>query len=332
MRLKLYRAASMPEAMARLRAELGAEAILLASRRVAGGVELTAALEPEEEEDEPLLIPPIAAALALPPPPEAAPADGGPPLLAAHNLPPALAARLAGATLEAGLAETLAFAPLPGGAPRPLLLAGPPGAGKTLTCAKLAARGVLRGTPPLVVTADGQRAGAAEQLAAFTRLLGLTLAVATGPGMLAKALLRRPAAAPAAGGAAATAAATTPALIDTAGCDPFDPAQAEALRALAAAAQAEIALVLPAGLDAGEAADLARGFAGLGARHLIPTRLDAARRLGGVLAAAAAAPLALAEAGTGPGVADGLTPLTPALLAARLRDGAARLRQEAPPA
>ena len=305
MRLKLFRAATMAEAMARLRAELGAEAIILATRRVAGGVELTAALEPE---DEPVLIPPTP------------PADGGPNThaacpLRAHNLPAALAARLSGGSLEDALTQILRFAPLPAGVPRPLLLAGPPGAGKTLTCAKLAARCVLSGAAPLVVTADGQRAGAAEQLAAFTRLLGLTLAVATGPGTLAKSLMRR--------------AAGAPVLIDTASCDPFDPGQAEALRSLATVAEADIALVLPAGLDPHEAADLARAFAALGARHLVPTRIDTARRLGSVLAAAASAPLALGEAGTGPGAADGLTTLSPASLAERLRAATIRLQQEA---
>ena len=49
------------------------------------------------------------------------------------------------------------FEPLPlyAKAP-PLLLVGPPGAGKTLTVARLAARLVLAGTAPLVVTADGR--------------------------------------------------------------------------------------------------------------------------------------------------------------------------------
>jgi hypothetical protein len=58
------------------------------------------------------------------------------------------------------------------------------------------------------------------------------------------------------------------------------------------------ALVLPAGLDAEEAAETARAFQLLGCRHLVPTRLDAARRLGGVLAAADAG-LAFTEAGIG---------------------------------
>ena len=81
-----------------------------------------------------------------------------------------------------------------------------------------------------------------------------------------------------------------------------------------------MALVLPAGLDPGEAADLACAYATAGARLLVVTRLDLARRLGGVLAAAAAG-LVLTEAGIGPGAVDGMLPITPEWLAARLLTG-----------
>lgn len=290
MRLKVFRAARMSDAMALLREELGAEAVILDTRRVAGGVEVTAALEAEE----PVLIPPVAA------PPTPAPI--GP--LAFHNLPAPLAHALGTGALDAALGATFGFAPLPEARERPLMLVGPPGAGKTLTCAKLAARMVMHGGAPLVATTDGQRAGAAAQLAAFTGVLGLTLAVAPSPAALGKALGRR--------------GPGQPVLVDTAGCDPFDPAQAVALRGLAMAAGADLVLVLPAGLDAQEAADLARAFTALGARHLVPTRLDSARRLGAILAAAEAGPLLLTEAGIGPEVADGLESLSPARLAARL--------------
>jgi flagellar biosynthesis protein FlhF len=167
---------------------------------------------------------------------------------------------------------------------------------------------VLGGMPPLVITTDGQRAGAVEQLAAFTRVLGVTLAVAPTPAMLAKALAHRN--------------PGQPVLVDTAGCDPFNEDQARQLRQLAVQAGADMTLVLPAGLDPAEAADLARAFAALGAQHLLPTRLDAARRLGGVLMAAKAGPLALTEAGIGPEVADGLETLTPEGLASRLLSSA----------
>ena len=299
MQLRVFRAARMADAMAACRGALGPDALILSTRRTAAGVEVTAALEPAEE--------------APPPPPPAQPLPTAPDPLSRHNLPAPLRARI-GAAGAAALAAALRFAPLPDGTARPLALIGPPGAGKTLTCAKLATRMVLRGAAPLVVTADAQRAGAAAQIAAFARVLGIPFAEAASGAALAQAMARR--------------APAQPLLLDTAGCDPFDPAQAEQLLALLRVTEAAPVLVLPAGLDAEEAAETARAFAALGARHLVATRLDGARRLGGVLAAAFAGPLALAEAGTGPGAADGLTPLTPAWLSARLQ-GPARPAQEA---
>lgn len=286
MRLKLYRAPDVAAAMAQVRADLGPDTLILATRRVADGVELTAALETLAPEPPPVVDAAREAALAW------------------HGVAAPLAARLMDGPLDQALGAELPFRPLqlgPGAAP--LLLVGPPGAGKTLTAARLAARLVLAGESPLAITADGQRAGATEQLAAFTRLLGLTLVVASNPVTLARALARRQ------GG--------SPVLIDAPGGDPFDPAYQDLLCGLATTAGATMVLVLPAGLDVNEAADLAGAFAELGTSSLIPTRLDLARRLGAVLAAAEAG-LALTEAGVGSGVADGLAALTPADLARRL--------------
>jgi flagellar biosynthesis protein FlhF len=109
-------------------------------------------------------------------------------------------------------------------------------------------------------------------------------------------------------------------MVDTPGCDAFDRAQMEELAALAATANAAMVLVLPAGLDPAEATDQARAYAAAGARLLVATRFDLVRRLGGILAAASVG-LALTEAGIGPGAADGLLPITPAWLAARLLTG-----------
>jgi flagellar biosynthesis protein FlhF len=290
MRLKLYRARSVTEAMAQVRAELGADALILSTRRTAGGVELTAALEPADD--------------ARPPAPVAQPA-GHTASLIWHGLPAEVAARLAVGKLAETLPTLLRFEALPlTEAGPPLLLVGPPGAGKTLTTARLATRLVLAGIRPLVITADGRRAGAAEELAAYTRLLGISLVVASHPATLARALQHR--------------AEGTPVLIDTTGASPFDPGDVEALAALAATAAATPVLVLPAGQDPHEAADQACSFAEAGARHLLPTRLDLARRLGGIVTAAAAGSLALTEAGTGPGASDGLTNLTAEFLAHRL--------------
>ncbi|WP_431283432.1 hypothetical protein ACQW02_01085 [Humitalea sp. 24SJ18S-53] len=202
-------------------------------------------------------------------------------------------------------ASRLRFAALPDGISRPLLLLGPYGAGKTLTLAKLAARLTMAGARPLLIAADAEKAGAVAQLDAFARVLGLGLVVAGTPAALARALANR--------------APDQPVLIDTAGADLLDLAAAERLVSLRRIAEADVALVLPAGLDAQEGADIARAAHAIGARWMVPTRLDAVRRWSGWLTAAEAAPLALDQAGIGTGAADGLTPLTPDWLAARLR-------------
>ena len=288
MRLKLFRGATIAEAMGRVRQELGAEALILSNRRVSDGVEITAALEPEEDFVAPA--PPTENAALLE-------------RLIWHGVPAPLSRRLACGDLAQSLAQSLSFAPLPLDR-QPILLVGPPGAGKTLTVARLATRLVMSGVTPMVITADGSRAGASEQLAAFTRLLGINLVAAAHPVALARAFALRPPGAPV--------------LMDAPGTDPFDAAAHHELAELRGTCQASIALVLAAGGDPAESADIGAAFQASGATHLVATKFDIGRRIGGVLAAAAAGNLALAEAGVGPGAADGLAPCTPALLAERL--------------
>ncbi len=72
MRLKLFRAPRMAEAMAQVRAGLGEDAVILGSRRVAGGVEVTAALDvPDPVLIRPALVRPAVVAVR---PPRARPA------------------------------------------------------------------------------------------------------------------------------------------------------------------------------------------------------------------------------------------------------------------
>jgi len=298
MRLKLYRAPSMTEAMRRVRAELGPDALILSTRRVAEGVEVTAGLEGNEPG------PPVRASSATTGNEAEPAASHQAAALAFHGVSPELRRRLLGGPLPFAISVALRFASLPvGPGDRPLVLAGPPGAGKTLSTARLATRLVMAGTPPLVITTDGQRAGATEQLAAFTRVLGLKLLMASTPAALQRAMAHR--------------SDGAPVLVDTAGVDPFDPDQAALLTALTSAIEARVALVLPAGIDTAEAADMAAAHRAMGTDLFVATRLDVARRLGSVLAAAEAG-LALAEAGIGPGAADGMIPFTPDLLARRL--------------
>ncbi len=327
MRIRIFRARTLAEAMAQIRKELGADALILSDRSRDGFVEVTAALETSDTAElrvpakwstgpddlEPFTVP----ARSSDEPPgfgetgtirelERSTPDA---VLAWHGLSPSLIAALGTGSLEQACTRVFRFAALRiGSDDAPLLLAGPPGGGKTLTVARLATRLVLDGQQPMVITADGERAGAVEQLAAFTRLLGLTLVAANTPAMLARALERR--------------VAGQPVLIDAPGLDLDSRDQPEMLRDLLGASDAAMALVLPCGLDSNEAQEIAGAHAALGAQALIATRTDPWRRLGAILCASASSGLALSEAGIGSAAADSLVPFTPSFLAERLQSRA----------
>ena len=99
MRLKLFRAPAMADAMRQVRAALGPDALILSSRRVADGVEITAGLETEA----PAPVPPPAL-------PAAAPAAAA---LEYHGASAALRRKLAGGPLPFALSAALRFATLP---------------------------------------------------------------------------------------------------------------------------------------------------------------------------------------------------------------------------
>jgi flagellar biosynthesis protein FlhF len=116
------------------------------------------------------------------------------------------------------------------------------------------------------------------------------------------------------------------AIIDMAGCNPYDDAQKEALITHAVTADASLVWVHPAGQDAEDAAEMAHAFAALGARHMIPTRLDITRRLESVLRAAEAGRFFLTDAGIGAGITDGIMALEARDLVSRINDAESYLR------
>ncbi|GAB3116700.1 flagellar biosynthesis protein FlhF [Novispirillum itersonii] len=308
MRLKSYSAVTMSEAMAMVRAELGDDAIIVSTQRASGGqgVRITAALEEHTSDQE------IAEVLH------------GSPLspvnetirdcLVYHGVPPRLCERMLAAarsidTTDATMAtagamdELFTFAPLPSRkSPMPVMLVGPPGSGKTITVAKLAARARLAGRSVTVITADSVRAGAMEQLSAFTSILGVELKKARGASSLE---------------AMAAEAATTSDLvyIDTPGLNPFSSEDIGYLNTLTHAVSVEAVLVLAAGGDPMEATEVAEIFAQAGATRLLATRLDMTRRLGAVLAAADAGQFMFSDVSINPHVANGLCSITPVTMA-----------------
>jgi flagellar biosynthesis protein FlhF len=181
-------------------------------------------------------------------------------------------------------------------------LVGPPGAGKTITVAKLAARARLANRTVSVISADSVRAGALEQLSAFTSILGIPLGKARGPDSLRDCI--------------ADAQATSDLVfIDTPGLNPFLQQDLDFLRNLTSGVQVEPVFVMAAGSDPVEATEIAGAFAELGATRLLATRLDMTRRLGAVLSAADAGQFMLCEVSITPHIANGLCNITPVSMA-----------------
>lgn len=219
-------------------------------------------------------------------------------------------------TLARALEKTFAFRNPAAGkkTPKPILLAGPPGAGKTLMTAKMAAKSVLNGGRPAVITTDTARAGGIEQLQAFLDILSLPLLQAEDAKSLKQAL--------------AKAGHAREVIIDTGGLNPFDPQEMKALARLLSAGDIEGAIVLPAGIDAEESAEIAMTFEVLGIGQIIPTRLDFARRLGGILSAADRAKLAFSQGSDTPQVVEGILMLTPESMADLLMPVVPKLQEK----
>ena len=194
--------------------------------------------------------------------------------------------------MVAAIEHLFKFNPLPlQAAELPQMMVGMPGAGKTLAVAKLAARGAMEGLKIGVISCDTVRAGGVEQLQAFTDILNIDLQRAETAADLRAAL--------------AGMRGFDQILVDTPGINPFNKDDVKILARLMAAADMQTHLVLQAGTDTDECSEAARAFAAIGVQNLLPTRIDIARRLGGVLSAAHHGNLSFSDVSNTPKVADG---------------------------
>jgi flagellar biosynthesis protein FlhF len=153
-----------------------------------------------------------------------------------------------------------------------IALVGATGAGKTTTIGKLATRWSMQhGSQDLaLVSTDGYRVGARDQLMTYSRLLGAPLHTANSGEELAQALERLK--------------SKKLVLIDTAGMGPRDARLKEQLAALKlGAARARVYLALPAHGEANALDEAVRSFANLTPDACILTKVDEAASLGAAL-------------------------------------------------
>ena len=306
MRLKTFSAPSMTEALKIVKEHFGNEAIIVSSKKAdnGSGVCVTAAIDKDELSTNSEAINEFN---------EATEFDIITEALTRHGTPSEISSRImdiinqlaiddVDTALATSMDQVFNFQQLPNAEAHGIyMLIGLPGAGKTVTTAKLAARAVMAGKKVNVISTDKVRAGGFEQLEAFTKILKIDLMSASNPDSLKDAVM------------AGNSEYQT--IIDCAGGNPFKPDDFKRQRDLIKAIDPKVIMLLADGTDPLEASDLAEVYSELGAESLIVTRIDVARRHGSVLSAAAGGNLSVCGIGVGPSVSDGLRPINPVSLA-----------------
>jgi flagellar biosynthesis protein FlhF len=338
MQLKRYRGASVREALAHARAELGPTALVLSTRLVTAHglrgwigervVEVTAATELGVSESRPPKTP--ERAQARPASPHAEPQQESPRLdpglvsrLTATGLDRILAAEVASrvpvprrrqpalAAVRRALEERLQWLAAADGTPASVqVFVGPPGAGKTTTIAKIAAQERARGGRRLgVVAADGFRVGAVEQLRLYAEIIGSPFRIARSAAELTEVV----------------SGSQGPLLIDTAGRSPRDQEALDLFRVFASWPQARTHLVIPASTTPQAFERAIDAFAGANPTRVVFTKLDEADGIAPLIRTLRDRDLLVSYLTAGQRVPEDLEAATPSGLASCVLGDAAQL-------
>ncbi len=314
MRIKTFSAKTMTEVMQAVKASMGDEAVIISTHSDKNGITVMAGLDDNDTDLATITREAVLDVAKDEPVTTSDKLDVIEAALDDHGCPRALARKIvrlaeaadkpdAESALALALDSHFAFLPISDTVQRkPMLLVGAPGVGKTVTTAKLAARAMLAKQKIAIVTTDTLKTGGVEQLTLLTKAMRLTLATAHDAESLKSAI--------------EDCDAEAHIFVDTTGINPFDREELQFIKSLSKAYDMDVTLLLAAGTDVMEAAEIATIFAeNLPIKRVLLTRLDLARRLGGLLAAADAARLPLSEVGVVPNIMDGLKTITPLALA-----------------
>ncbi len=186
---------------------------------------------------------------------------------------------------------------------RAMLFFGPPGAGKTATCVKLAWLARLAGYSANLISTDTMRTGGAEQLEMYAEKIGCRFFHSRSAQRFER-LLR-------------TIDKNSLLFIDAPGINPYAKEEISHLETLTALDGIVSILVLPTWIDIQAGIDLVSAFRVSSCRHIILTGEDIDRRLGRAVAIARAAALKLSYISPRPQIAQGLDTLDENTLASR---------------
>lgn len=322
MRMKMFAAESFDAARALVFAEMGDDAVILSEREVDGRVEVRAATDGTKRKgaDRPLflrgesndqtrqqtntvLIQRLRDTLAW------------------HGAPRRFIERVVSSSsainaetdpasaLEHGLKGLISCAPLPTRPDRNIVLVGPPGHGRTSTAAKLTRRAAMVKKEILPVAADFDATAGGEQLSAYLERERAQVRIASDPDALFTIMDD-------------VQYESQRCVIDLPSILPFDREDLARLKDLVGAIGVEPILVISAEGHPEDQAEAARAYASAGIKRAIITKMDVARRRGGIVAALSSARISLSHMAITPFIGGGLVPASPSRLATLLMEEA----------
>lgn len=303
MRLKTYTAGSMNEAFALVKQELGSDAIIVSTEELEkGGVKLTAAMEEQDfsfdEENQ------------IQPEPQRREFDDSKirESLKYHGvIKPVCEKILANIRQEyyaSGIADSKIllekcfdnmfcyYKMLDRSRPFKLFV-GVTGSGKSTAIAKVATQAKFKKISCCIVSTDNVRAGANNQLKAFAEILETPFSFVEDSRKLYDTT-------------AASAERYSLVLIDTPGVNPFEEKEIEQIRPLIGALKADVLMTMDAGRNAYDSIEIAEIFAKIGAKNILPTRMDLTRRIGGIISVAASTGMGMGAAGVSSSIVQGI--------------------------
>ena len=182
------------------------------------------------------------------------------------------------------------------------LFMGVSGSGKSTAIAKVATQAKFKKISACIISTDNIRAGANNQLESFAKILDTPFIFAGDANMLYNK-------------AAQNAQKYNLVLIDTPGVNPFKKEEVDKLKPFINVLKADKIMTMDAGRNAYDAVEIAEVFKNIGAQHIFPTRLDLARRIGGIISVADVCKLKLGAAGISASIVQGIAKIDAASLA-----------------
>ena len=319
MRMKMFAAETVDAAKAMIFAEMGEDAVILSEREIDGGVEIRAATDksaPGKTPAEPFAFANLRNREHIMDDPVRLRARDA---LSWHGAPMRFAERVAkiGAEsglakdaeslISAGLSKLMSFTPIEPLPTQNLVLVGAPGHGRTATLARLSDQARLQNAVIVAVAADLDGMGAGEQLSSLLSRDHAQIRIARRAESLF-VLLRD------------LNARGQRWVVDLPSINPFDMDDLTRLYDLIGMIEAEPVLVLSAEGHPEDQAEAAASYARVGVRRAILTKMDVARRRGGVVAALSSARIALSHITASPSIGAGFTKADPDILASLLME------------